>query len=442
MSTLPLEDRKKRKKATEQAYAQGWPPYGRTIKGKAGALSIAGKSLGVGAKSMRDWFLSEKALAEKGEKNYLPDEDKYVPDSKKPGRILSEADVLRREITNLKREWGNQLEEAHKQIELMEAVTPLFQRTPQPPKWTSKASRKTQALPVLFGSDRQFGEVIDADEMDGINAYNLQIAEERLQLFFDKGIRLITEHSGYNDFPGVVYLRGGDEVSGDIHQELRETNALGGLAAMDALVDLECAGIEKLADEFGKVHVKSVPGNHGRTTIKPHSKKYAELNYDYILAKQIERFFRDDKRVSFQTPVSGDALFDLFGWTCLLTHGDRIGSRGGQGFVGPAATVARGFKKVADYQSQINRRVDFIFCGHFHTPLALEQGWCNGSVPGINEFARDNRMRPHPAQQWLFLFDEDYGVIDEKRIYLEKPRKEDRKTVTITDITWKASGGN
>jgi len=423
MAILQKKQRAQRKKAVETAYKQGWAPYGETTPGKQGALAVSAKALGINTKQMRDWLINETKLADEGKAHYLPDRALYAPEEKRPGKILSEADELKRQLHVVKRDLSSKLEEAQRQIETMEAVTPLFNRQPSPPKWIAKSAKQGMATPVLFGSDRQFGEVIDRDEMDGINAYNLQIGEERMKQFFDRGIDLTLNYSGYDDFPGIIYLRGGDEVSGDIHQELRETNALGGLAAMDALVDIECAGIERLAEEFGKVHVASVPGNHGRTTIKPHSKKYAELNYDYILAKQIERWFRDDKRITFQTPVSGDALLDICGWQCLLTHGDRMGSRGGQGFVGPAATVARGFKKVSDYQSQVNRRIDFIFCGHFHTPLALEQGWCNGSVPGISEFARDNRMRPHPAQQWLFLFDEEYGVINEKRIYLEKPRK-------------------
>ena len=103
-------------------------------------------------------------------------------------------------------------------------------------------------------------------------------------------------------------------------------------------------------------------------------------------------------------PASVDALFSVYGWRVLATHGDRIGSRGGQGFIGPAATAARGMKRISmDYAAR-GVHLDLILMGHFHTPLQLEEGFVNGCLPGPSEYSRDGRFRPSPARQlWLTL---------------------------------------
>jgi hypothetical protein len=189
-------------------------------------------------------------------------------------------------------------------------------------------------------------------------------------------------------------------------------------------------GIQTLAERFGRVWVISVPGNHGRTRIKPQSKLYAEENFDYLSALMLEREFAaaGDKRVEFLTPKSGDALFRVAGFRFLLSHGDRIGSSGGQGFIGPAATITRGMKKLHDYYANLGHPLDYCLVGHFHTSLELEYGWSNGSLPGYSEYAMRFRMKPAAPSQWLLFVHPRHGVTCRWPIKLEeRPRISERE---------------
>ncbi len=329
-------------------------------------------------------------------------------------------------IEKLRGELKRAYRSANASDDLREAVFGLAKAPITAPKINvSRAPGKGSSpdIPILFTSDFQWGERISPAQLDGVNEFNLQVARDRYELLITKAIDITRWHAGRKKADRIVYLRGGDMISGDIHEELRETNAAMSIPQVVDLVENEVAGLQALRSVFDRIDVISVPGNHGRITVKPHSKGYAEANYDTLSAWMLEREFRNDPGVQFHTPASGDAIFEVCGWTFCMTHGDRIGSRGGQGFIGPAATIARGMKKNADYWASCGVHIDYQLVGHFHTSLELEQGFANGSLPGISEYARDFRMRPGRASQWLLFVHPDHGVSSRWPIYLSEPVK-------------------
>jgi hypothetical protein len=296
----------------------------------------------------------------------------------------------------------------------------------EPPLWMAKPAiaGSVSLTPVLFTSDFQVGEVVKADEIDGINEYNQDIFCERYQAMIERTIMLAEQHTGARDFPGIVYLRGGDAISGEIHDELAETNDLSAVPAVRKVMQQERDGIKRLRDKFGRVRVISLPGNHGRTTFKPHSKHYVDRNFETIISWWLADAFGDDPNVMFWTPRSADALFEVEGWYGLLSHGDRMGSRGGTGFIGPAATIARGHQKLFQNWTATGQRVDFILTGHLHTSLKLERGFANGSLAGYNEYARDLRCLPDAAKQWLLFVHRDTMISHQFELQLSpKPRR-------------------
>lgn len=351
------------------------------------------------------------------------------------GRIaqgdLTEDPVQRRAFTTRLEHAERAARDANKELARLENLrTHVFKLAEvdlAPPKWGTAVPRSFNApgIPLLFFSDAQWGEVINPREIDGINAYNERIAQERYKLLIDKTIDLASRHMVNPRYPGIYYVRGGDMVSGDIHDELVRTNDLTSLSQVRSLVEAEIAGITRLADVFGRVHVISVPGNHGRQTVKPHAKRYAELNYDTLSAWMIEMWFkgRNDSRVTFSTPYSGDHLFHIYGYLFLATHGDRIGSRGGGGFIGPSITVARGHKKLLDYYARLGKIIDYTLIGHFHTRMELNNMFVNGCLPGASEYGRDNRFEPAAPEQWLLFVHPHHGVTARWPIHLApKPR--------------------
>ena len=277
------------------------------------------------------------------------------------------------------------------------------------PRWPApKAGKKADRLhtPILFTSDFQYGEVVDRAEMDGMNAFNKKVFAERYAMMVDKTIKwadAIEQGWGADYAQGCIYLRGGDAISGEIHDELRETNDASVRGALKELAALEMEGIRRLHARFQHVHVVSIPGNHGRTTFKPRAKRYVDLNFETILADLIQAKFGDEPGFTFETPVSGFAYFEACGWAFEMRHGDRMGAGGGTGFIGAPAPITKGHLRTRLAAATTGRMVDFVLTGHLHTSMKLPRGFANGSMVGYNEYARGLNLDPDAAKQWLIF---------------------------------------
>lgn len=271
---------------------------------------------------------------------------------------------------------------------------------------------------ILHVSDIQYGEVIDGEAMDGVNSYNIEIANRRIGRYFKMSLRLMTELWQGKPPEKIFLLLNGDMVSGALHHELDRTDALRPMEAAKAVAEQIAGGIRLLRKAACPIEVIVTPGNHGRLTIKPESKDHALHNLDTLVGWFIEMMFPGDTAVRVRYSKSVDALFNVFDFPCLVTHGDRMGSRGGQGFLGATATILRGHHKlVADY-AQRGVTVYKVFTGHFHTVVETPFGFANGTVAGWSEYARDGRMRCAPAMQDYFVLHEEHGIIENRHIML------------------------
>ena len=287
------------------------------------------------------------------------------------------------------------------------------------PEWTlpTKDARTiSDNIPVLLVSDFHYGENVNPREVPDGNCYSTNVAEARWDRLIKNTI-LKTRTKGKAS-KGIVVCFLGDDISGDIHDELKETNDKTPIEAVMDVAALKVKMLRAFEKEYGKVWVISVMGNHGRTTKKPQSKGISEHNYDSLVTAVVEKHLERDKNISFYTPKSGEAYFELCGCNFLATHGDRIGSRGGQGFIGCSATIARGQHKTRQAYAQIGKPIDWMLIGHFHTPMLLEHTIANGTTVGYSQYARDLRLEPALPSQTLFYVDETYGVTDLSRIYV------------------------
>lgn len=295
----------------------------------------------------------------------------------------------------------------------------------KPAEWTlkvPKSTKKSLHMPYVLTSDFQVGEVIREEETEHGYSYSTPIFQRRYKHLIETTIYLSFSHAGADwTYPGVIYARGGDSISGGIHDELAETDDQTPMEAVETVFEAEAWGVRQLAEAFGRVDVKDTGGgNHDRNTKKTHSKRTFAHSYDKLVGFMLRREFANDRRVTFQTSESMDVYFPIFGLNVLLTHGDRIGSRGGQGFIGPAATAIRGAMKIIQEQAALGRHVDRVDMGHFHTPIYLIWLLVNGCLPGYSEFAKMNRMRPFPPQQTLAFHHPKRGLVDLKPIFSPK----------------------
>lgn len=293
----------------------------------------------------------------------------------------------------------------------------------KPADWTldmRTPKGKSPHIPLLFFSDAQVGEIVRADETDTPWEYNSDIFRERYRRMISTTIDLATNHGGSRwSYPGVIYARGGDNISGGLHEDLRELGEDGVQTQQaETVFEEEARGIQIMLEVFGKVEVETVTGNHDRTTHKPPTKLAWARSYDRLIHKMLATEFKREPRVTFHTGHSPDIRFPIFERRLLMTHGDKIGSRGGAGFVGPGATILRGWQKMLMEQAALGYRMDMILTGHFHYPMSLPIGIANGSFTGTTEFGKSLRFAPQPPMQYLSFFHSRHGCVDVRPIHL------------------------
>ncbi len=302
------------------------------------------------------------------------------------------------------------LDEAENKIR---AMTSLRAARPEELVWQTRkpaAAKRGVLMPCLVLSDFQTGEVIRPAELDGMNAYNTDIFHERYRRAIEKAIEFATHHVGAAEFPGCMYWQLGDVISGGLHLDLSETDDLPSVPAIREVFRAEREGIKQLRAKFGRVHVVRINGNHDRTTPKPRSKNQAGTSFGTLLSWWLQSEFDSDPKVTFQVPSSPDALVRVFDWNVVLTHGDRMGSSGGKGFIGTEATILRGHHQMFKSWSDGGQVPDMIVSGHLHTETKTVRGYGNGSLAGYSQYARDLRAIPDCARQWLLFMHAEHKV--------------------------------
>ncbi len=431
--TIDRDEAEREIAIVEKALEEGHPPppgKGRisNFVGKS-ALRIAALRLGISISTIRTRMGApgEPGIIERYH-GIKVDWSKYRPESmitspihppdNPAGMVAADQVDLRRkhdEIDRLKIQLRDTQRRAAAAEDIRAGVLGLRDMPPPPvsfpPREASTAAATSSETVVLMLSDLQWGEVVWINAMDGLNSYNLDIARCRLGKWTHAVCDLLTKHWAGPPPERIILILGGDMISGGIHFELAKTDALRPLPAVRDVAEHLLAAITTIHKEVHvPIDVISLPGNHGRTTIKPESKEATATSLDILVSDFLEVGLKGRKGINFFAPHSPDALFSVYGWRVLASHGDKIGSRGGQGFVGPAATAARGFKRmIADYAAR-GVHVDLIVIGHFHAPMQLEEGFVNGSLPGPTEYSRDGRFRPHPAMQLMFVMHPKHRV--------------------------------
>ena len=345
-------------------------------------------------------------------------------------KALAENTAQRRVIRDITRD--NDTAEAIRQ-----EIFQLAAHTPSPPLWVSGRGVKNghRGGPVLMVSDIHHGEVIDEDQTGGVNKFNATISKQRLRRLTDTTIDLSTNHMGRANvaYPGIVVCFGGDMIGGDIHEELQWSNDRTPQQAVNDLTDELAAMLEKLAGVFGRVFVPCVVGNHGRSTKKLTMKGRVFHNYDWTIYCNLERHFRKDKRIQFMIPSEADAYFQVYGTRFLLTHGDSLGVKGGDGIIGALGPVARGVVKVGTSERQIGRDFDYMLMCHYHQLLWLPNVIVNGCVKGYDEYARLGLRVPYsPPAQALFFVHPEHGITARWPVYLEPRRVSAQSKVWVS----------
>lgn len=338
---------------------------------------------------------------------------------------------LARELERVRSE-RNVARAAHRQAEKdverltadIEKLSALDSISIETPKWgkAKKRNGKNEATALIMLSDLHLDEVIDPAEVAGMNAYNREIALQRLQRAADGAIRLGTELMAGFHITNAVVIFGGDMVHGNLHDNAEWNETPSVIATVDYWADHLAKFLDTIASAFGPTHVVSVVGNHGRNTLKPRTRGRVIDSFDHHLTRLVQRHYRDDMRFSWNIPMSADAYVNVYDTRLLVTHGDQ--ARGGSGISGLFTPIALLDSRKRKRDASFGRSYDHMLMGHWHTYVRGNGFTINGSLCGVNAYAYINNFGYEPPAQAFGIITPEHGVTIEAPIYCSDRKAE------------------
>lgn len=378
---------------------------------KHGGVAQAARAAGIPEGTMRNRVKTAKTAGLDATATAVPDDDSLLDQVRElKARLLSaERDSLTDDYVRRK-------------------IIGLAEQPVDPPRWLlRKPASGGQSVPTLLASDWHWGEVVDPKQINGVNEFNLSIGQQRARRMIETTVALLTQHINAGKYPGIVFALGGDMMSGDIHDELSETNDVPVMPALLDLMGVLGWCIRTLADTFGNVFVPCVTGNHGRNTKKPRAKGRNYSNFDWLLYQFLSKQFEGDRRVRFLIPDGSDAHWQVFSHRYCMTHGDQF--RGGDGMIGALGPIIRGDHKKRSRNGQIDLGYDTLLLGHWHSLIQLQRLIVNGSLKGYCEYSAANNFGYEIPQQALWLTHSEHGITLSMPVHLDERRR-------ATDREW------
>lgn len=342
----------------------------------------------------------------------------WNPEAPQPAPVPEELQALRREVRELRKVSAN-MAKIRKIIGKIDAG--IATDAPAWARAAPKAGKQIHGIPTLMLSDLHFGEVVFGAQVNGVNHYNTEIAKRRLDRVVKGSVRLLRQTLAPGEFGGMVVILGGDMAEGVIHDEIRDTVDETVMQAVITLHDELVPHLKALCDEFGRLHVPCVAGNHGRLDRKPRMKNGPALNFDWLLYHFIARTIGADpkyrSRVTFQIPDGYECSYRVHGTRYMLTHGDAF--KGGNGITGPLLPWMRGNLKASKSYAAMGMPYDVLVMGHWHQLRYLKSIIVNGSLVGYNEYAAKNHFDYEPPQQALWITHPVRGLTFQEAVFAE-----------------------
>lgn len=290
---------------------------------------------------------------------------------------------LMAEIRSLEEDVGNlnlRFEDLRSELRRIE-----LPRAPKIYKAPSSRARLKPATAVMHWTDEHFGGVQEAEEVEGFGSFSPEIHHARTEKFVQDVINWTELHRHAFRIGTVTILDTGDNISGDIHEELRVTNAFPAprqacLAAMHKVQRLQM-----LAQHFDQVVCEFVVvDNHSRLTKKPQHKQAGLNSYNYVVGFIMQVLTETIPEIVVNVYPRETQIVQVDTRRYLLAHGHQI--RGWMGF--PYYGFERHVAKEALKRMNAPDLKKFhrVICGHYHAPIVHPWYWIGGSVSGTDAY--------------------------------------------------------
>lgn len=309
---------------------------------------------------------------------------------------------------------GKQLKVATERIvqleQELESVLSIGQHTPQITIIVPKVSSGTsESVAVFVASDWHVEEQVDTAAVGYKNEFNLEVAEARIQKFFQGELRMFDIMRRDTTIRTIILPLLGDFITNNIHPDFQETNNLLPAEAIYWVEDKLVSGIRFLLENTPpetEFLIVCHSGNHGRITIKQRGSAEAGNSLEHYMYYHLRDFFKGEPRIKFQIAEGYHSLVRLFDerYTIRFHHGHSISYGGGVGGITIPVNKAIAQWNMGD------KSVNLDVFGHFHTFIDAGNFVANGSLIGYNDFAVRIKAAFEKPQQAFFLINKKWNA--------------------------------
>ena len=371
-------------------------------------------------------------------------------------KLEKQVDTYKNEADHYKKLYAQASDEitTHQSIiDIIQTVTQPFKEQPLVKAYSPEGKRGREPQSVVAPlSDTHIGDNVDYNQMSSLNAYTIDIFNARLYGWASQILDLVDYRRSFAEIPELVVPLLGDMVSGDIHQELRETNQDNTMGQMIRGANLIAQALMFMAPHFKTVRVPCVVGNHGRMTQKPPAKdKY--VNWDYMLYQWVAAFCREQSNIEFEIPKSFFHVFPVCNRNILIMHGD---SMKGKAATGDVLRTLTNMRTVLQYRTGLEEEVssgqineegfngatffDSAFMGHYHRidefDIGTGEAHICGCMKGGDEYALNQVSVISKPKQLVTYWHPKYGYIGKEVVYLNRYDGSDNKFNDSLPSVW------
>jgi len=272
------------------------------------------------------------------------------------------------------------------------------------PKQVASPGEKTSSIAsvVISCADWHIGAMVNKEEVDSLNQFNLEIAHNRIGRLWSKISRMVEHTRHITNVDEIVLWLGGDFLSGSLH-DLPEKNEIGVVDAIKFVQKHLVEGITLLSQiaGIGRILIPTSRGNHGRSTTDFRIATAVQNSWEQIIYDNLAITFAEDCDVSVINSSSPFNYLDISGLKARFTHGDLIRYQGG--IMGVGVPIMKAISKW-----DANRHADMTFLGHYHQSTWARRYIMTGSLIGVDQYALSiGAAAESPSQQ--------FTVIDRRR---------------------------
>ena len=317
-----------------------------------------------------------------------------------PERILAlqaERDQIASAYKDYKREHG-QLEQL--MAEVLAAVPSI---TPQAPVYRPPTKRRVEkdVAVVVHITDAHHGAIQVSDEIEGFGSFSPALSRARQYGLMTDVLDWVEMHRLGYSIPECRLLVTGDLISGDIHDELRVTNAFPAPRQAVEAGEILAKQAVMAAPHFARIVLDIITDdNHGRLTRKPQSKEGGINNWMFVVASMTKVLLALHDNVVVNIHAMPQKVVSVCGRRYLLCHGHEVSGWLGFPYYGIERKTAREALKRMNGPDM--SKFDKVIMGHWHSPMETQMFWVGGSVSGTDAYDHKAGRQADPQQvSWL-----------------------------------------